>query len=331
MNRSGVQPASYAGLRLDMDSSYSEFAQPDDFGFFVGEDGTPFIKTGDGQGNFVTESVDGVEVLVSASATIWNAEFQIEKSSLNILNKELAILLGHYNVEVSGDKFLYPHRAADNAPTTWSPTVPRSLPRITTMNPVSATIGDIGFTIMLTGTDFTTDSVVLWGDAQLSTELIDETQLSAMVRQIDIGQANQISVKVQDSVFSALTSNALNFTVLNPVPEISSLVPTTITLDSSSFDLMVQGTKFVENAEVLWNGQVRPTTYVNENELRVEISDSDLDRLRTVGVVVVNPEPSLSTSNRMDFEVVMQKPSALEEIDEPQPFDESIYLPMIIR
>jgi hypothetical protein len=75
---------------------------------------------------------------------------------------------------------------------------------------------------------------------------------------------------------------------------ISSTSPDTATAAGGEFVLTVNGSYFLPNSRVVWNGSPVVTTYVNSNQLLAEIPASDIAVAGTALVFVFNP-PGSST------------------------------------
>jgi len=90
-------------------------------------------------------------------------------------------------------------------------------------------------------------------------------------------------------------------TILNLSPP-SSVVP------GANFNLTVNGSNFVNNSVVRWNGSDRTTTFVSSNQLTAAIMQSDVSSVGTGSVTVFNPGTGL-TSNAMPFAIVTQSPA----------------------
>jgi hypothetical protein len=60
------------------------------------------------------------------------------------------------------------------------------------------------------------------------------------------------------------TSNAVSFTVNNPVPTITTISPTSATAGGASFTLTVNGTGFVSTSVVNFSGNARATTFYQQ-------------------------------------------------------------------
>ncbi len=106
-------------------------------------------------------------------------------------------------------------------------------------------------------------------------------------------------------------------TLNNPVPTLTHVSPTTVTVGSPSFTLTVTGTNFVSSSLISWNGAPRSTTFVNSTRLQALIGSSDLVITGTVPVTVFNPAPGGGPSNTLM--VAIEQPKKL------------IYLPLIVR
>ena len=86
-----------------------------------------------------------------------------------------------------------------------------------------------------------------------------------------------------------------------PVPSLTSLSPSSAGIGAQSFTLTVNGSNFVNGAEVRWNGAARATTFVAGSQLRATIPASDIAATGTASVTVVNPSPGGDTSNALAF------------------------------
>lgn len=90
----------------------------------------------------------------------------------------------------------------------------------------------------------------------------------------------------------------------NPVPQISQpLVPMSTEPGGPEFVLTVNGTGFVPDSVVNWNGDPRPTRFMSSRQLSAEILASDIATDGTAWVNVVNPTPGGGTSNLAFFHV----------------------------
>lgn len=111
---------------------------------------------------------------------------------------------------------------------------------------------------------------------------------------------------VENNGYLYKTSNAVDFTVQNPVPVIGALepgifagvVPTDLAdnplLDNSDtpgFTLTIYGSKFAPGAVVRWNGSALPTTYVSPTQVTAHVTASLVQLPSQVSITVVNSGP----------------------------------------
>jgi hypothetical protein len=102
--------------------------------------------------------------------------------------------------------------------------------------------------------------------------------------------------------FSKVTPAAI--TSINPVPLINQpLIPDAVAPGGGGFTLTVNGTGFVSDSVVNWNGSARATTFVNSSQLTAAILASDIATASTASVTVVNPSPGGGTSNVVFFPI----------------------------
>jgi uncharacterized protein (TIGR03437 family) len=72
---------------------------------------------------------------------------------------------------------------------------------------------------------------------------------------------------------------------------------------------MVRGANFVPGAEVAWNGEARPTTFVSNEVLEAAIAANDLASQGVAEVTVTNPAPGGGDSATLEF--VIEEPITL--------------------
>jgi hypothetical protein len=86
-------------------------------------------------------------------------------------------------------------------------------------------------------------------------------------------------------------------------PTITSIDPTSAPAGGAGFTLMVNGTNFVANSVVRWNGADRATTFGSATQLTATILASDIVTAGTAQVTVFNPAPGGGTSNPQTFTI----------------------------
>jgi hypothetical protein len=195
---------------------------------------------------------------------------------------------------------------------------PAPAPRLTSMNPHSATAGGPGFQLTIFGTGFVSGSTVQWGGSNRATQFVSPTQLRAQILTSDLGTARTVSMTVGNP--GSLPSNELCFTITPPPPPpppsgrpaLARFVERhSIAAGSSSFDLTIVGTgfrslgdpEFPSISRVRWNGQIRQTTFVNSTMLRARITAADIAQPGRASVTVVDPITSIPISNELCFTI----------------------------
>jgi hypothetical protein len=83
-----------------------------------------------------------------------------------------------------------------------------------------------------------------------------------------------------------------------PQPQIVTLLPDTISADDDSVDLTVEGSGFISQSEILWNGSPLPTTFVDSGHLQTRITHQTMASLggglagTNVLISVMSPAPT---------------------------------------
>jgi hypothetical protein len=95
----------------------------------------------------------------------------------------------------------------------------------------------------------------------------------------------------------------VTFAINNPVPNLTSLNPSSKNHGATDFTLAVHGTGFVSTSQVKWKGSNRATTFVSKTLVQAAITAADIANPGTAQVTVVNPVPGGGTSNALSFTI----------------------------
>jgi hypothetical protein len=182
-------------------------------------------------------------------------------------------------------------------------TINNPVPTTTSLSPNNATAGGPSFTLTVNGTNFESKSKVEWNGSDRSTTFVSATKLTAMITGADIATAGTASVTVFNASPGGGTSNAQTFTINNPAPALTSLMPSKTEHGGPAFTLTVHGSGFVTTSQVKWNGSNRTTTYVSKSQVKASITAADIANAGTASVTVVNPSPGGGTSNPLTFTI----------------------------
>jgi hypothetical protein len=83
-------------------------------------------------------------------------------------------------------------------------------------------------------------------------------------------------------------------------PSITELVPNSVPVNSVPFAITINGTNFLTDATVFWNGTPLITTFVTSNQLVASLEATDL---MNVGLTRVYVRTGGLNSNTVDFDV----------------------------
>jgi spore germination protein YaaH len=183
-----------------------------------------------------------------------------------------------------------------------------AVPSLASVSPSSATAGGPGFTLTVSGANFTPDAAVRWNGAARAASFINASLMTAAISSGDVVAAGAASVTVANSTG---VSNAEPFAIAastplpaNAAPVLASLSPSSATAGGSGFSLGVNGANFISSSTVLWNGVGRATVFVSSARLTAAISTADLAAPATAFVSVFTPGPGGGTSTASGFFVV---------------------------
>ena len=100
-----------------------------------------------------------------------------------------------------------------------------------------------------------------------------------------------------------LPANPAGATTSSAVPLLLSLSPASASAGGAAFTLTVSGANFTPASVLLWNGELRPTSYVTTTQLTAAISAADVATAATNRITVANLSPNPATSSALPFAV----------------------------
>ncbi len=206
---------SLAVVRIDSRNASNDQPQADDYGFSVGEDGTPDTFRGNGSGGLDNNGPGGLDARASSSGNAWQAELRIDASVLGGWNRIIGLDLEHVFPPNDGVQY-WPYSALWHKPSSWARTLLGTVAQVATLSPAAATAGASGVTITIDGTGFVEGSVVRWDGQDRPTTRLSETQLQATIRADDLVSARTAAVSVATP--GGGVSRTLPF-VVGPAPQ----------------------------------------------------------------------------------------------------------------
>lgn len=166
-------------------------------------------------------------------------------------------------------------------------------PDISSISPTTLMAGSPALTLTVSGSGFTSSSVVIVGGTPEATTYVSTTQLTATVPPAQLANGAQLAVSVSNGTSS---STAVNLDVDNPAPVIASISPAMALAGAASEVITVTGSGFVPSTVVDVNGSARATTYVSVTQVSATLPSTDFSAAGNLSIAAVNPSPGGGTS-----------------------------------
>ncbi len=170
---------------------------------------------------------------------------------------------------------------------------------IASISPFSANAGSASITpFTVNGSGFTSSSVVKFTISGAATTLIPSAQtatsLTATIPTAQLVNGASATVTVTDPA-QLNPTNGVPFTILNPIPVINTISPTTTTTGTTNFSLTVNGSSILcgtNGTVVLFNLFTRTNiTACSPTSVTVKLPDTDLTTAAVVPIDLFTPQP----------------------------------------
>lgn len=185
----------------------------------------------------------------------------------------------------------------------WTLNINNPSPSITSLSPGSTTVGGGSFVLTVNGRGFVRESVVRWNGSERATTFVSRSQLVAQITAADVATAGYANVTVFSPSPGGGTSNAGRFSINHPAPSLATISPTWLAAGGEAFALTVNGTNFVRESVVRWNGLERATTFVSSSQLTAQITAQDIATIASASVTVFTPSPGGGVSDEQLFTI----------------------------
>ncbi len=154
--------------------------------------------------------------------------------------------------------------------------------------------------IAVTGTNFVSGSVVVFGSTNLATTFESATSLKATIPVSLLSDPGTVNVTVRNPAPGNEVSAPAVFTIVG-IPTISGINPNTATEGSAGFTLAVTGTNFVSASSVVFDGTPLTPDTTSATQLTVTVPAASIATAGAKTVVVRNP--AVPDSNAVTFTV----------------------------
>jgi len=177
------------------------------------------------------------------------------------------------------------------------------VPSISMLDPSRTMAGTTGLTLTVYGTGFFNDTTIYINGTSRSFTLVSQTKLQIELTASDLEVGAYIQVTASNPPPGGGLSNKAVFTVLNPVPNLSSINPTSAISGSPDFNLTLTGNNFVKTSIVSFNNQTYPAKYISRTQIETTIPSDAIKTPGSYPVKVINPAPGGGESNSLTFTV----------------------------
>ena len=186
-------------------------------------------------------------------------------------------------------------------------TVDNPAPGGGSVSPPSLPAGSNALTLNVTGTGFTPSSVVLVNGNSRVTTFVSSTLLQATLLGSDLSQPGTLIITVVTPPPGGGTTSPISVPVTNPVPQESSLLPSSTVVGNAAITLNVSGANFNMSSSVsisstvLSNVLVLKTVYMSPALLQTTIPASAMSQAGTLSVLVTNSPPGGGSTSALTF------------------------------
>ncbi|TLZ26044.1 MAG: hypothetical protein E6K27_09070 [Gammaproteobacteria bacterium] len=192
---------------------------------------------------------------------------------------------------------------------TFTVTASNPMPAVTSLSPPSATAGAAGQTLTINGSGFMATSTVTYNGVPHTAAFVSATQLTIQLTAADQAMLGSYAVIVTNPPPGGGASASVSFTVGNPVPVISGLMPASVTAGTTAPTLTISGSGFLSSSSVTYNSVPHTATFVSASQLTISLTSADQATVGSYSVVVTNPSPGGGASNTATFTVAPVVPA----------------------
>jgi hypothetical protein len=183
------------------------------------------------------------------------------------------------------------------------------IPRVTALDPLSVIAGSGTTQLEVTGDSFVEGSKIVFGSTDLATTFTSSTLVKGTIPSALLTLSGSVPVTVVNPSPGGGASNSISFTISNPSASIQSINPSAAFVGSAAFEMIVNGTGFVQGSAVLFNGSALQTTFQGATKLKAQVLASSLTAAGDFPIAVQNQPPGGGVSAPVVFKVQYPVPS----------------------
>jgi hypothetical protein len=179
------------------------------------------------------------------------------------------------------------------------------VPHVTSISPSSALAATSAtVTLFITGSNFVPQSIATLNGKNLTTTFNGTTSIETSIDGNDLIAPGTEQIAVINPAPGGGVSNQVPLSILNPIPTITSITPTSIQAGGTPPTIALAGTGYVNQfTSITLNGAPRPTTISGTTAASISLSAGDLAFGGVNQIAAVNPGPGGGTSSTLTFAV----------------------------
>ncbi|KAF0144564.1 MAG: YD repeat-containing protein [Nitrospirae bacterium] len=175
------------------------------------------------------------------------------------------------------------------------------IPQISSLDPLETMAGTQGLTLTVFGTGLFNDTTVYINGTSRPFTLISQTKIQLELTSEDLEYGRYLDIKASNPSPGGGPSNTATFTVLNPIPSLTSINPASITAESPDFILTLTGDNFVKTSLMSFNNLPYPANYISKTQIIATIPSDAIKTDESYQVKVINPLPGGGISSPIIF------------------------------
>ncbi len=160
------------------------------------------------------------------------------------------------------------------------------IPSITSFTPSAVVVGSSAYSLAITGTNFTSASILVWNGFDLATTFTSATSISAAIPANLLGAPGIAKLRVKNS--STVQTPDANYEVLSAL-SVTSTDPAPLRSTGTATDITINGNGFFSEITFALNGNRATLTRVNAQQLRATIPAALLQQPGTITGRLDNP------------------------------------------
>ena len=164
-------------------------------------------------------------------------------------------------------------------------------PTVSAVAPATINVGSDSTSVSVTGANFLLSSSVQVNGAARPTVYDSDTRLTFGLPSSALATATNLAVTVTTPGPGGGTSAPRTIAVVNPVPNVTAITPSTIAAGSGPVVINLKGANFNNSTVLSVNGANLPTTFISENMVSGTIPAASLASPGELKISATNPAP----------------------------------------